>query len=166
VRALVAAGVRAIDVAGAGGSSFPLIEAARATSTEARALGLSLGDWGIPTAACIGAARAVLEDVGEATTLIASGGVRDGIDAARALALGADLAGIAQPVLASYVSGGKAAARRYVRNVVAQLRAACLLVGASTPAELRSGRAVVLEPLSSWVEQLCATARGSRGRRR
>lgn len=94
-RQLADAGVAAIDVAGAGGTSWAAVEAYRAPSSFLRELAEAFWDWGIPTAES-------LEQVHRAAPnlpLIASGGIKDGIDAAKCIALGADLVGYASPML-------------------------------------------------------------------
>ncbi len=143
-------GVRAIDVSGAGGTSWTRVEQLRAKSAEARELGELLSDWGIPTAACIAAARRVAPQA----QLVASGGIRSGLDAARALALGADVAGFALPMVRAHQQGGVEAARAALQAVVATLRAAMLLCGARNTAALRASRPVILEPLQTWIEGL------------
>jgi isopentenyl-diphosphate Delta-isomerase len=92
---LRSAGVKAIDVAGAGGTSWAKVESERAENTLERELGRTFADWGIPTAECIVDVRQHLPQI----PLIASGGLRNGLEAAKALALGADLAGLALPFL-------------------------------------------------------------------
>ncbi len=92
---LIAAGVTAIDVAGAGGTSWASVESLRAENALQRRLGRTFADWGLPTAECITSIRALDPDV----PLIASGGLRHGLDVAKAIALGADLAGLAMPFL-------------------------------------------------------------------
>ena len=92
---LLEAGVAAIDVAGAGGTSWAKVERARAQTPLQHQLGTTFGDWGIPTAECLTAVRAIAPQV----PLIASGGLTNGLDAAKALALGADVAGLARPFL-------------------------------------------------------------------
>ncbi|MGF1491936.1 MAG: type 2 isopentenyl-diphosphate Delta-isomerase [Microcoleaceae cyanobacterium] len=92
---LLAAGVSAIDVAGAGGTSWAKIEGERATDPRQRRLGQTFANWGIPTAECIVNVRQVAPQV----PLIASGGLRNGLDVAKTLALGADLGGLAWPFL-------------------------------------------------------------------
>lgn len=92
---LLAAGVGAIDIAGAGGTSWAKIEGQRAQDGKQRRLGATFADWGIPTAECIVSTRTAAPDV----PLIASGGLQNGLDAAKALALGADVAGLARPFL-------------------------------------------------------------------
>jgi isopentenyl-diphosphate delta-isomerase len=155
VRELIARKVRVIDVSGAGGTSWTRIEQLRAQSPEASALGELLSDWGLPTAACVGAAvRVLARRRGPRVRVIASGGVRSGLDAARSLALGADVAGFALPMVRAHQRGGIDAVRAELRAAIAALRAACLLVGARDVQALRASRPVLLEPLPSWVAQL------------
>ncbi|MGG6268449.1 type 2 isopentenyl-diphosphate Delta-isomerase [Leptolyngbya sp. AN03gr2] len=92
---LISAGISAIDVAGAGGTSWAKVESGRAQDPKQRRLGMTFADWGIPTADCIMQIRAVSETI----PLIASGGLRNGLDLAKTIALGADLAGLALPFL-------------------------------------------------------------------
>ncbi len=103
---LVAAGVRVIDVAGAGGTSWAKVESERAENSLQRRLGQTFGDWGIPTAECLIAIRAQYSSL----PLIASGGLRTGLDAAKAIALGADLVGLAFPFLQAASMGEMALA--------------------------------------------------------
>jgi isopentenyl-diphosphate delta-isomerase len=94
-RQLVDAGVAAIDVAGAGGTSWSLVEMHRAPTERRRRLCAEFSDWGIPTAEALVRLRAALPGV----PLIASGGLRSGMDLAKVLALGAQLGGMAGPFL-------------------------------------------------------------------
>ena len=94
-RQLASAGVSAIDVAGSGGTSWSAVEARRAPSSFLRNLAETFWDWGIPTATS-------LENVQRAAPKvlrIASGGIRDGLEAAKCIALGASLVGYASPML-------------------------------------------------------------------
>jgi isopentenyl-diphosphate Delta-isomerase len=94
-RQLADAGVSVIDVAGAGGTSWSAVESYRAQTEARRQLSLAFADWGIPTAETLQMARRGAPHL----PLIASGGLRTGIDAAKALALGASAVGIASPFL-------------------------------------------------------------------
>jgi isopentenyl-diphosphate delta-isomerase len=94
-RQLVDAGVAVIDVAGAGGTSWSQVEMHRAPTERLRRLCAQFADWGIPTAEAVVEVRAALPDI----PLIASGGLRSGMDLAKVLALGADLGGLAGPFL-------------------------------------------------------------------
>lgn len=92
---LKAVGVAAIDVAGAGGTSWAKVEGERALDQRQRHLGQVFAEWGIPTADCIVSIREKDADV----PIIASGGLRNGVEMAKAIALGADLTGMATPFL-------------------------------------------------------------------
>ena len=92
---LIAAGVSAIDVAGAGGTSWAKVESERAKTVLQRRLGETFADWGIPTTACI----TTIRQIAPTLPLIASGGIRNGLEIAKAIALGADVAGLALPFL-------------------------------------------------------------------
>jgi isopentenyl-diphosphate Delta-isomerase len=96
---LMAVGVQAIDVAGAGGTSWAKVEGERAENALQRRLGKTFADWGLPTAECITSIRAIAPNI----PLIASGGLRHGLDVAKAIALGADIAGLAMPFLQAAV---------------------------------------------------------------
>lgn len=94
-RQLVDAGVAVIDVAGAGGTSWSQVEMHRAPTEQLRRLCAQFADWGIPTADALLEVRTALPDI----PVIASGGLRSGMDLAKVLALGADLGGLAGPFL-------------------------------------------------------------------
>src|SRR5262249_35806605 len=138
------AGVRAIDVSGAGGTSWVKVEALRADE-PGRELGRVFADWGIPTAAAVAAVRDLELDV------IASGGGRAGRGAPEPIAAGARLAGVALPVFRAYREGGVAAAQGFVERLVTELRTAMVLTGSRDLAAL--GRVpVVLGPrVRTWV---------------
>jgi isopentenyl-diphosphate delta-isomerase len=118
-----------------------------ANDAGARALGEALWDWGIPTAASVGA----LEPLGF-ETIIATGGVATGLDVARALALGARAAGIARPALKALVAGGRAGATAFLEGVEAELRAAMLLTGSADLAGLRAAPRILGTDLRAWLE--------------
>src|SRR5262249_5576521 len=105
VRQLVAAGVAAVDVAGAGGTSWSEVERHRIADPVRARVAEAFAGWDIRPAEALRQARAVAPG----TTLIASGGVRDGLDVARAIALGADLVGLAGPFLRAAAAGAEAA---------------------------------------------------------
>lgn len=145
-KALAATGVAALDVAGAGGTSWVGIETLRAASEEDRALGEELWDWGIPTAASLLA----LEGLG--VTRLASGGISRGIDAARALALGATAAGMAGAFLKAFLKGGEAEVERLLRQVERSLKAIALLIGARSVEEFWKKPKVLGPRLRAWKE--------------
>ena len=132
-RLLAEAGVAAIDVAGAGGTSWSEVEMRRAESESARRIAESFADWGIPTAESIQMARRGAPR----TTIIASGGIRTGVDVAKAIALGADAAGMASPFLKPATVSAEAVGER-IREVLEELRTAMFCVGAKNLQELRS----------------------------
>lgn len=150
VRRLVGAGVRHLDVSGAGGTSWVRIEAMRAQGDEAR-LGEELARWGIPTAAAVEGARRA---AGDAATLVASGGIRTGLDAAKVLALGASVAGVALPVFRAQQAGGAQGAERALTHLSAGLARVLLLTGSRNVAELRARPRVLTGALKDWVAAL------------
>jgi isopentenyl-diphosphate delta-isomerase len=148
---LVGAGVTALDVSGGGGTSWTAVESYRAAGGGPN-LGHDLWDWGIPTAAAVGwLAAAGLPERGVA--LIASGGIRTGLDAARALALGARLAGVAQPALRAVREGGRDGAAAYLGQVIEGIRAATLLAGVTRARDLHTAPRVITGELASWLAQ-------------
>jgi isopentenyl-diphosphate Delta-isomerase len=148
-RRIARAGVRHVDVSGAGGTSWVAVETERAPAAGARALGTALREWGIPTAASVIIARGIRPRF---ETVLASGGIKTGLDAARAIALGAHAAGIARPVLQALVSGGREGAERFLDLVEAELRAVMLLVGAGSVRALRKAQVVMSGDLPRWAE--------------
>lgn len=134
-KALVDAGVHVIDVAGAGGTSWAAVEAERAVNDHDRAVAMAFADWGIPTARAVQAVRQALPEI----TLIASGGVRDGVDAAKAIRLGADLVGQAAGVLEVATQSTEAVIAHF-EVLIRQLRIACFCTGSRNLAALRQAR--------------------------
>ncbi len=131
-RALVDVGVAGIDVAGAGGTSWSEVERYRiAEPWRARVAG-AFASWGIPTARCVAGVRAAAPEA----LVIASGGITGGIDAAKAIALGADLAGVAGPFLRAADVGIDAAAE-LAAEFIEVLRIAMFALGLRTTSELR-----------------------------
>lgn len=141
---LRAAGVRIVDVSGAGGTSWVRVEALRGDA-QSRALGDLFAGWGIPTAASLGMLRA------SGLQLIASGGLRTGLEMAKAIALGAHLCGAALPLFRAYRQGGIEAALALVEELVAGLRAAMLLTGSRTLADLRRQPLVLGPRIRAWI---------------
>ena len=123
-RRLVACGVAAIDVAGAGGTSWAAVEGARLAEPDGQNMGEIFRDWGIPTPVCLAEVRAACPDM----PLIASGGMRNGLDAAKAIRLGANLAGQAASLLPAAMKGTEAVVA-HVEAFATALRIACLATG-------------------------------------
>jgi isopentenyl-diphosphate Delta-isomerase len=132
VRALFSAGVSAVDVAGAGGTSWSEVERYRIGEPWRARVAAAFAGWGIPTAECIVQARAAAPRA----TLFASGGIRDGLDVAKALALGADVVGIAGPFLRAANENAQRAGE-LAQELIETLRIAMFCVGARRPRDLR-----------------------------
>ncbi len=132
-RSLAEAGVAGLDVAGAGGTSWSEVERHRMSDPVMRRVAATFRDWGIPTAESVVACRRGFPD----GLLIASGGLRSGLDAAKCLALGADAAGLAAPFLRAAVESESDLADE-LRRIFTELRVAMLCVGAASVAELRT----------------------------
>lgn len=141
-----AAGVKHVDVSGAGGTSWVAVETKRAQSESARVLGEQFREWGIPTAV----STAWMASVGF-ETVIATGGISNGLDAARALALGANAVGIARPVLQALVNDGEKGAHSFLDNVERSLRATMLLTGSNDVAALRNAKRILSSELEKWI---------------
>lgn len=134
-RRLVAMGVAALDVAGSGGANWALIEGERADAPADKAHALAFADWGIPTPRAIVEVRAACPD----TVIIGSGGVRDGVDAARAIRLGADLVGQAAGVLLAATVSTEAVVDHF-EVVIRQMRTVCFCTGSPDLPALRWAR--------------------------
>lgn len=131
-RRLIDMGAAAVDVAGAGGSNWGLIEGARATDAGDGAHALAFAEWGAPTAQAIFDVRRACPEA----VVIGSGGVRDGVDAARAIRLGADVVGQAAGVLAAALISTEAVVAHF-QIVIRQLRTVCFCTGSANLAALR-----------------------------
>jgi isopentenyl-diphosphate delta-isomerase len=130
-RELVAAGVKAIDVSGAGGTSWSAIELYRKGAGAGRAF----WDWGNPTAECLRECSAAVK-----VPIIASGGVRSGLDAAKAIRLGASMASAALPFLKAHQQGGEKAVEAEIRRFAEELKMAMFLTRSKNLAELRKAK--------------------------
>jgi isopentenyl-diphosphate delta-isomerase len=144
-KALVDAGVKAIDVGGVGGTSFAAVEYYR-SSTNQNLSGEAFWDWGIPTAiSLIETAQTVKLPV------IASGGVRSGTDVAKALSLNASLASISQPILQVAVKGAKETENK-LSSLIEELRNALFLVGAEKLSDLSKTPVVITGKTGEWLQ--------------
>ena len=146
---LAAAGVKVVDVSGAGGTSWVAVEAKRAQpGSEQETLGQELWDWGVPTAVSV----ALCAQAG--LGVIASGGLRSGYDVARAIALGAHLGGLAAPVLRAHRAGGRAEVTRYLSGVLRSLQSLALLCGCQRVGDLRRSPRHLGAQLAGWLSDL------------
>ncbi len=143
------AGVMHVDVSGAGGTSWVGVETKRAEAKNdapSKALGESFWNWGIPTAASVGMVAGVGFE-----TIFATGGVKSGLDIARAISLGASVGGIARPMLQAVREHGEKGAHAFVDSIEAELRAAMLLTGSKNTRALRDAEKVIVGELGLWL---------------
>ncbi|MDA4134251.1 MAG: type 2 isopentenyl-diphosphate Delta-isomerase [Thaumarchaeota archaeon] len=148
-RELEGAGVKAINVSGAGGTSWAGVEALRAADQKdpsKAALGALFWDWGIPTAAALLEARDAVR-----VPLIASGGLRNGLEVAKCLSLGAAACGMARPMLES-ASRGRKSLEAFADQTLLELRTTMFVTGASSVSELKAVRKIIIPPLTYWVD--------------
>jgi isopentenyl-diphosphate Delta-isomerase len=131
-RRLIDAGVSVIDVAGAGGTSWAAVEAERAATKHQKAVAGAFVDWGQSTAAAIIDVRMHCSTA----VVIGSGGVKSGLDAAKAIRLGADIVGQAAGVLHAATQSAQAVVDHF-NIAIDQLRVACFCTGSSSLDELR-----------------------------
>jgi isopentenyl-diphosphate delta-isomerase len=136
---LIEAGVAAIDVAGAGGTSWAKVESQRAKDNRQRHLGQVFADWGLPTAECITAIRSMNSTI----PLIASGGLKNGLDLAKSIALGADLGGLARPFLVAAIES-EAAVDELVKFLIAELEIVLFCTGNPNLSALKHSGALKL----------------------
>ncbi|TRU24577.1 MAG: type 2 isopentenyl-diphosphate Delta-isomerase [Microcystis aeruginosa Ma_QC_B_20070730_S2] len=136
---LIEAGVAAIDVAGAGGTSWAKVESQRAKDNRQRHLGQVFADWGLPTAECITAIRTLNSTI----PLIASGGLKNGLDIAKSIALGADLGGLARPFLVAAIES-EAAVDELVKFLIAEIEIVLFCTGNPNLSALKHSGALKL----------------------
>jgi len=131
-RRLIEAGVAAIDVAGSGGTSWSQVEMYRAKTELQRRVAATFVDWGIPTAEAIQAVKRA----GPHLPIIASGGLRNGLDIAKSIALGATLGGMAGPFLKAAVKSPEAVLEE-IKITQTELRVTMFGIGVSSIAALQ-----------------------------
>lgn len=142
-------GIRYFDTSGVGGTSWVAVEmyrGLRKDNLRAESAKLFL-DWGIPTAASIVEVRSVAPE----GTIIGSGGVRNGLDVAKAIALGADVGGFALPALKASVRG-KDALKEFLNKIIFELRTAMFLSGNKDLQGLKSAPLVITRELKNWID--------------
>ncbi len=141
---LVTAGVECIDISGFGGTSWNKIEGYRAEG-EKREISEIFEHWGIPTAISLLELREL------DCRKIASGGIRHGIEAAKAIAMGADIIGMALPLLRALDDNGEDGVIDYIHQVVDELRVAMFLTGARDLKSLQRKEYKVLGRARDWI---------------
>ncbi|MFO7992429.1 MAG: type 2 isopentenyl-diphosphate Delta-isomerase [Thermoplasmata archaeon] len=139
-------GIKALDVGGMGGTSFSAVEYFRMSNEEEKRFAEELWDWGIPTPVSILECRKNVD-----IPLISTGGVRNGLHIAKALALGADIAGIAGGVL-PYVIKGEEETIGYLNRLKKELKIAMFLLGCEDVDDLKDTRVIINGDLRDWIE--------------
>jgi len=142
------AGVEGLEVSGVGGTSWAAVEhhiAKEVHERDQEFLGEALWNWGIPTAISVVETSRSTE-----LKIIASGGIRTGVEMAKAIALGADAVGIAQPFLVKAVEGYDAL-KDHIRCILLEFRTVMFLVGARDIEELKRVRVVILGRTAEWL---------------
>ncbi len=141
--------VDGIDVGGAGGTNWAVVEAIRSKAHGEVPVGHSFSEWGVPTAASILEVRRV---VGPDMPVIGTGGVRGGLDVAKVLALGGDCAGMALPVLRKLLSEGVSGCVRFLKTVAREVKIAMMMAGCRSVEEMSRVPIVIHGRLKDWLE--------------
>jgi isopentenyl-diphosphate delta-isomerase len=149
-RRLAELGVDTLDLSGLGGTSWVRVEQLRASGV-AEQLGAEFSGWGIPTAAAVASVR---KAVAPGVRLVASGGLRTGLDVAKCLALGADLGGMALPLFRAQQEGGRAGAEQALQALLQGIVHALVLTGSRTTQALQKASKVVTGELADWLRAL------------
>ncbi|MCD6381680.1 MAG: type 2 isopentenyl-diphosphate Delta-isomerase [Candidatus Aenigmarchaeota archaeon] len=136
-------GVSVIDVSGYGGTNWLVVEEFRSKKNMR-----PFEEWGIPTAVSLYTVHRVV-----GVPVIASGGIRNGLDAAKALVMGADMVGVAQPLLREVVKGRKYVLN-WLKNFIDEIKTAFFLIGAKNLNDARNKQYVILGRTKEWIEQL------------
>lgn len=142
------AGVTGLELSGVGGTSWAAVEhhiAREEGKRDQEALGQALWNWGIPTAISV-------VETSQTTSLkiIASGGLRTGVEMAKSIALGADAVGIARPFLEKAVEGTEAL-REHIENILLEFKTVMFLVGAKNLEELKRAPALIMGRTAEWL---------------
>lgn len=135
------AGIKAIDVGGYGGTNWMVVDGLRSD------IGYdTFASWGIPTSISILESRVGLP-------IIATGGLRNGVDVAKSIALGADISGMALPFLRVLIGEGKEGLENFIEGVHTELKMAMFLTGSKTVRDLKNAQYVLSGKVKDWVEQ-------------
>ncbi len=158
------AGVAAIDVSGVGGTSWAAVEYYRAKDASnplKERLGELLWDWGLPTAVSVAEVRSAVK-----LPIISSGGIRNGVEIAKSIALGAQLGGMASPILKQAISGGVPAVKEFLQQTIEEIRAATFLTGSKNVESLGKADIVVKGETREWLEEREVSLRPHANKRR
>jgi isopentenyl-diphosphate delta-isomerase type 2 len=153
VRDLIDSGVAYVDVAGAGGTNWVTVEAFRIPEDE-RMEAEEFSDWGIPTAVLLACLK---QHTGK---ILASGGVRSGLDVAKSIALGAHSAGLALPLIREAVAEGAEGVVRYLDRLENTLRSVLILTASRCPTDLGKGKIWLDPSLASMIASFQEAERG------
>jgi isopentenyl-diphosphate delta-isomerase len=148
-QSLMQKGVIGLDVGGHGGTSFAAVEYHRAKKRGLEPLarlGQTFWDWGIPTPVSV-----IVADVG--LPLISTGGLRNGLDVARSISLGASAGGLARDLLAAAIKGPQEVEKE-LKMLVTELKAAMFLAGASNVKELKDAPVVITGETADWLNAM------------
>ena len=141
-RLIEGAGAGAIDVSGCGGTNFALVESHRDGGN-----GSTFHDWGIPTICSLMEVRRAVS-----VPLVCSGGVKSGLDVAKAVTLGANLAGLARPLLRPATESADAVEKK-LEQIIDELKAAMLLSGSRNLDAMRNVKYVLTGTVKDWADQ-------------
>jgi len=144
--ALKDSNIKAIDVQGAGGTSWTAVDSLR----HKNGFGEIFREFGLPTAVSLMQVKSALH--GTAKKVIASGGIRNGVDAVKALVLGADMCANAMPILKAQNKDGSDAIKKYLFGLKKEMEIASFLVGCKNIAELHAEKPIILGKLKEWIE--------------
>jgi len=148
LKKLASIGVRYIDVSGSGGTSWTKVEMHRASNQKLRQLAETFADWGVPTAFSIIAAKHIFKDK---ACLVASGGILSGLDVARAIAAGSDIAGFARQVLLSYLDKETDGVIALINRFKKELTTAMLLTDCQNISALKKAPRIYTGELREWL---------------
>jgi len=151
---LIEVGIEVIDVSGVGGTSWVAVEYYRAKQEKIKSkidLGKLFWDWGIPTAASILEVSSVTNN-SSGTKIIGSGGIRSGIDIAKALRIGADFAAMARPFLMVALEGQKNI-EEFIEKTIRELKITMLLTSSKNIGELKNAPIVISSSLKEWIKE-------------
>lgn len=145
-------GVSAINVAGVGGTNWTVVEGIKERKTgniEKFELSETFADWGIPTAASILEVRNV-----SSLPIIASGGIRNGLDVAKAISIGADISAMALPIMKAVLKSGSEGVNKLISRTMLEYKSTLFLTGSRNTNELRMKRKILLGPLKDWAQSI------------
>ncbi len=143
-------GIEYFDVSGLGGTNWVIVEGIRSSNSVIKDLSNEFSVWGVPTAIAV---IDVLYQVPSAT-IIASGGIRSSLDVSKAIALGANIVGIAGPIIKLLLTKGKDEVKKYIEKLIAGLKISMFLTSSKKPYDLWCKQLVIGTSLEKWLRSL------------